>query len=283
MTHDKFDKKRFWNTLKLDVASNWRQFSMPFFAIMAGLVCTYMVFLFDNRHLHDPHVMDQMFDSMAMMSLAIGGVAVVLGGSMLCLNLRTKQSRITCLSLPASNQEKFLARYLISTVGMAVVFLAALLTADVLRVLYSVVMDISVHGSIFLWCFTTMWESLTSDFITVCIDLSASILWLWLTNLLTSFVMLHAVYMLGSSLFTRRCVLFTTVVLVLLMMLSELLTPDGELANLFGIKWLGPERFSYMVYLINIGKNLVITALCYWGSYRLFCHSQVISNKWINL
>ncbi len=32
-----FDRQRFVNTIKLDIATNWRRFSKLFFAAMAGL------------------------------------------------------------------------------------------------------------------------------------------------------------------------------------------------------------------------------------------------------
>lgn len=126
-----FDKTRFWNTLKLDFATNWRRWSFAFFGALACLFCTFMCLSINLKgDIVDADTYEQAFVVMTVMTYVVFTICMVLSGSMMFNNMKSKQMRISFLVLPASNLEKFLSRWLITTVGALVVFIAALVVAD---------------------------------------------------------------------------------------------------------------------------------------------------------
>lgn len=279
-----FDKTRFWNTVKLDVATNWRGFSKPFFGALAGLFCTYMGFSMSLRYVEDHATFDSIMLGMTFASYFIFMCYMVFAGGLLFGNMKSKQRYITFLTLPASNLEKFLSRYLMVTVGMIVTFFAALLAADVARMIVGWLIGVKLFGSVFLHFFGFGWSFRPDASMAEILSELLGNRGVFVTNMALSLICSHAFYMLGSAFFRRRSILLTTLVVILWIIVQSVF---GVGSFLQGFKAGMDHNTNFTIdnagLVKDIIENVVVTVLCYWGAFKLFCRSQVINNKWFNL
>lgn len=276
-----FDKTRFFNALKLDFATNWRRWSFAFFGALACLLCAFMGLSFGLRgDVVGADTHEEAFVVMTVGTYIVFAIYMVISGSMMFNNMKSKQMRISFLLLPASNLEKFMSRWLITTVGALVVFFAALVAADAMRAAFDLVVGVNPYSSVTLRFFIDGWfDGGVPEIIG---GMFSSGRGEWALYGLSSFVVSHSMFMLGSALFRRHAVLFT---IVAMMVFSFVFGINDILSFLYG----GVMRtvFGYGTLAdslgVRIGVNLLITVACYWGAYRLFCRSQVVSHKWLNL
>ena len=285
--NSKFNGQRFLNTLKLDIATNWRRFSKIFFGALACFLCTFLISTFAQRgSISQDNFSDGIF-AMCLMSYFITASFMAISGVYIFNNMKTKQDRISFLVLPASNLEKFLSRYLMATVGMLITILAALLVADLVRMAFGLFLGITFFDSVFLKFFGFGW---ITTYHTIFLEIPAkdivSLVWIFFAAIST-IVACHAEFMLGGSLFRKNPLLLTIISLFVINSLLASIIPDTFFVSmLFGLNHypdsLALFHASHLLWIIIV-PNIVVTLLCYWGSYKLFCRSQVISNKWINL
>ena len=267
-----FDIERFFNTLKLDIATNWRRFSFAFFGALACLFCMFVLTLSDYKDYLDPSIHNEALNGMATCSYVCLMFYSILCGGLMFNNMKTKQRRISFLMLPASNLEKFLSRWLMSTVGAFLVFLVALLVADIGRAVIGIIMGLNPHGSVFLSFFGIGFEGIPKV-LSYIGDMFVSGRGDYFFYILSCFVVAQAVFVLGGALFRRHAVLLTILTMIVL---SSVLGPFGFFALFFDLVDGGQA-------VIGIVLNLLVIAACYYGAYRLFCRSEVISHKWLNL
>lgn len=276
-----FDKTRFWNTLKLDFATNWRRWSFAFFGALACLFCTFMCLSISLKgDFVDTDIHESVLAMMVAMTYVIFAFCMMLSGSMMFNNMKSKQARISFLVLPASNLEKFLSRWVMTTVGALVVFMAALVVADAMRAAFDLVVGVNPYSSVTLrflcygWLDGSAFELIGDMFSSGRGDL--------VLYGLSAFVVSHSVFMLGSALFRRHAILLT---IVAMMVFSFALGINDFMSLLFHT--VARNMLSYGSFAdslgVRIAVNLLITVACYWGAYRLFCRSQVVSHKWFNL
>lgn len=288
-----FDRQRFVNTIKLDIATNWRRFSKLFFAAMAGLSGLFLVFTINARNVGSADEFGDMIWGMVAMSYVVLGILLCMSGCYLFNNMKTKQSRITFLALPSSNLEKFLSRYLMTTVGMVITALAALLAADVLRMLFGWIIGVHYWDSVFLKFLGCLWmlpQTIGSEPTVVVNGMAQSLFayrWLWLVLFLSWMLVSHAEFMLGGTVFRRHAMLLTILSMMILSSIHFLLWPFHT--SWVDLMFVGMDRKPGfdggmpVGLFLTVAVNLAITAFCYWASFKLFCRSQVISRKWTNL
>ena len=205
---------------------------------------------------------------------AIFAIAVA-GPAMAGLPFGNRRKALACMALPATQLEKFLSRYLLSTAGLVVVAVCAIAVADLVQMAVALLATGGVKGA--FW-------SVTADFAgrlfadgairrafasaddvayTVCV----------LLLLLAS----HAFFLLGGMFFRRWPVALTVLAFMLLAYL------DGALGiNLFKCMTQAISYSSLMAAVVLLLSLAAIAAL-YRLSYRLFCRMQITNHKWFNL
>lgn len=217
----------------------------------------------------------------AFLGLGITGLFLFLSGASVVADMKDTQPRISAMMLPASNAEKFVSRIVYITVVQAAACLVAAVAADLLQMLFHI-----VHGNSPISMFSIVG------------DLSAVFHWSTTDFLIASAVALlaiwgHSVYVLGGTFFRRNQWILTTVAWCLASTVLSwlgMLIPFGSITGDYGgeslITSLGLEDYvidTYGVFLTIDVTLLLLIALNYWLSFRLFCRMQVICNKWINL
>lgn len=199
-----------------------------------------------------------------------GAVTIIyIYGAYIISDLHTKQNLLNELSLPATNLEKFIARYLYSTVSIIMIIIIALFISDIFQMFFNMVIHKGSYASITKLIF----KSLTR--------IDSNLLETFFQKTLFSGLMLHSLYILGGMLFKKVAWLQTSITI-------------GILSIIFCIIFIG---FSYLIYrytdyvvIVLYDKqtllkiiNILFTCLFYYLAYKIYCRLQVINNKWLNI
>ena len=187
--------------------------------------------------------------------------------------MKTKQQRIAFLSLPSSNLEKFLSRFLWCTVGFFLFFCVAMVIADLLRAIFCLSIHGNVCGSVLAYHFDMLglasFNNPNGNF-----DMEI----VYAVIMVTSVALhCHSVYLLGGVFFRKFNWILTTVVCYAVSSLLALLTYYFDIDPVAE-----SDGLTTTAYTVT-GVCLLLTVLDYWASYRLFCRSQVICNKIVNI
>ena len=223
-----------------------------------------------------PQILTLVFRSSSSSAYTMGKLcAIALFAYMLCSgalifsSLRSRQQRINDFMLPASNKEKFVARYLVLVVAMPLAAFAGFFVGDVLQYL----MSLMINSDAAQWATTALTEGLNN---------SGTPLEGFFAILFGA-VMQHACFLFFGSIFHKhplRMAILTWMGLgiVLLMIgafaariLAEFLH-SGYTITLYDA-WL-----KALYYIINI----IIIVFCYRFAYHRYTRLQVINNQWIN-
>ncbi len=198
---------------------------------------------------------------------------LLLAASCVFENLKTKTGRIAYLTLPATNAEKYLSRYLWATVGVAVAFVVAFVAADLTRM---ALFPLFGHG------FGSMVPSFFERFVG-CGQFSHAVRSAFPASLdyvlfFLFFVELglfvHVVYLLGGTLLRKHPFLMTTLAGIAFLAMLAIVKDYGAFF------WLKNFRVDTTVRLV--GTDVFLLALIvggYWVSYRAFTRIQVVGRK----
>ena len=235
-----------------------------------------------------PQILTLVFRSSSSSAYTMGILcAIALFAYMLCSgalifsSLRSRQQRINDFMLPASNKEKFVARYLVLVVAMPLAAIAGFFVGDVLQYLMSLI----INSDAAQWATTALTEGLNNSgifhFYTNLDDAPSPLEGFF--AILFGAVMQHACFLFFGSIFHKhplRMAILTWMGLgiVLLMIgafaariLAEFLH-SGYTITLYDA-WL-----KALYYIINI----IIIVFCYRFAYHRYPRLQVINNQWIN-
>lgn len=213
-------------------------------------------------------------------------IVMIYGAGNIFGNMKTKQSRLTFLMLPASGLEKYLARLFDVTVMYFLCFVAAFVAADIIQLVFSFALTKGCHYSVTLF-------ALKGGFIT-----HSHLYSLWsaggisTVGALDGFAMyvmpllwLHSSYVLGGTFFRRNHLLLTTCVhfavglvmsIVFIFMASNIdfiLFLEENVYNLTG--GLQVRVLTFLFFLFFVLDHL--------AAYKLSTRMQVINKKWTNV
>lgn len=194
-------------------------------------------------------------------------------------NMKTKEQRTAFLMLPATMIEKFVARFLMVTVGMAIAIVVSALLAEVTR--YLVLPLYHLPDTFYQPVLCGMLSGEFNPFNIVGRE--------WMPIWMGAAFMLwgHSLYLLGGSLWYKSPFLKMTAVLFLVSMSASFLMVQAVLwighenIHIF-VKWLEEhlqwmtEEYFFAMWMIFFNS---LTLFNWWLSYRLFARSQVIKPK----
>lgn len=275
--NNNFNWNRFKTVVRYDIAVN-KKLTVVFFLVTAFALFSVHVFSvlnaigrIEQMRMYDSvipqYVYGDCLDFSAVMSFICYWLVFVVGGSFVFYNMRSKQQRIGFLVQPATYLEKFIARVLWVTVVLSLAFLAAVMFADVLRLVFCRIINFPAVGSV-----TMEMLQLPSEMQVVKETMRCYYLFtMWLTLL-----MLQSVYVFAGSLLRRNQWAVTTIVVIALILLWGYW--DFE-----GFDYFMPTGNVGFKALLVLPVQLGVTVLCYWRAYKTFCGMQVINNKWINV
>lgn len=88
----------------------------------------------------------------------IGMAYMIISSGYMFHNLLTKQGRIQEFTLPATNLERFLWHAVVTVVGVHLVFIAGVILADLIHILFRLMLPGAEINSIFLYVFVVAWK-----------------------------------------------------------------------------------------------------------------------------
>lgn len=289
-TNKFFSFSRVAMVMKRDFMENWKRNLYGFIGLYAALALPMIgnMWGMSGDALSDPELFFQRYCSniSGTFILVIHICSFVYAADILS-NMKTKEMRISFLMLPATMIEKYVARFLIVTVGVAIFTLVGMLLAEATRYIFLPLFDLpeAFHRSVLL----KMVAVLGMDDGQV-LHISHSIPYVyWLGDLcgLTAFAWTHSLYILGGSYWHKNAFLKTVGTLFLLLILGSVcMVQIGD--------WIGESAISNMVewmeahlQWVTLNKVLAmgvaffsgLTLFNWWLAYRLFTRSQVVKPK----
>lgn len=272
-----FDIKRFWQVLKWTIISEKKSILTAAVAFLCAFLAIQMFSCFTIFDLSRGLGAGATYAGMMTCGAIIGFMWLYYCSGILG-NARTSQQRTSALMLPASNMEKYLARFIYCCIIMPVLLYVAIYAATGLRMLLELIAghDDIVSGLSFIGF--NVHVNVNGDNLDVFSNFFMIVSNCWFFSL----------FVLGGVFFHQRPFIWTTVSLVVAsIVLGTLFFYIGVMIGEDNIKsFLTPwfktmslETFEFIVSLIFI----VFTIFNVWLSYRLYCRLQVVQHKWFNV
>ena len=211
--------------------------------------------------------------------------------------LKTKGRGLNYLMMPATNMEKFVARALVNTILLIVMAFAALLLADLVRMLFVPLFEVkefygftlprilAEFGETFSSAYRTggdVWGPTVDGTVRV-IGFSAYYGAVNVTTMVAAFLFAHSLFILGGCVWRKAAIIkiwitqivVTSAVVWIFVKLEPYVLPWlGEvLTSLFETE----QHAGMTLMSIAIPVLLALTALNWWLSYRLFSRKQVVA------
>lgn len=221
-----------------------------------------------------PDTIDLSYWGMSQYILFISSIAMYMMATQIFMVMKTTGQREQFLMLPASNLEKYISRFLFSTLGAAVAMLTAIVVSDLVQLIFSFLLLPGHHQSVCLSTVALLWK-IWATFIEN-ID-STSVLLLSLL-VVTSGVLVHSFFILCGTLFRKHTIVVTTILFIAMtyLVIYVIESVPGTITTC-----LNHGDSSWLFTLII--AELLLAGFQYWLSYKVFTRMQVICNKWVNL
>ena len=303
--NNKFSFARLGAVLKCDfVEHRWSNIAAFFTLFVAFLVCqfTQMNELIEISHIHSSISPEQYMPSLAANCTAFfyGVLALTLmcaAADMCGVPLKTKGRGLNYLMMPATNMEKFVARALVNTILLIVMAFAALLLADLVRMLFVPLFEVKEFygftlprilvalGDPFSAAYSAggeVWGPTVDGTVRV-IGFSAYYGAVNVTTMVAAFLFAHSLFILGGCIWRKAAIIkiwitqivVTSAVVWIFVKLEPYVLPwlGDVLTSLFETE----QQAGMTLMSIAIPVLLALTALNWWLGYRLFSRKQVVA------
>ena len=302
--NNKFSFARLGAVLKCDfVEHRWSNIAAFFTLFVAFLVCqfTQMNKLIEISHIRSISP-EQYMPSLATNCTAFfyGVLALTLmcaAADMCGVPLKTKGRGLNYLMMPATNMEKFVARVLVNTILLIVMAFAALLLADLVRMLFVPLFEVKEFygftlprilvalGDPFSAAYSAggeVWGP-TADGTVRVIGFSTYYGAVNVTTMVAAFLFAHSLFILGGCVWRKAAIIkiwitqivVTSAVVWIFVKLEPYVLPwlGDVLTSLFETE----QQAGMTLMNIAIPVLLALTALNWWLGYRLFSRKQVVA------
>ncbi len=302
--NNKFSFARLGAVLKCDfVEHRWNNFA-AFFIFFAAFLASQLsnmnsIIGTGLRHSIQP---DQYMPSLAanfvpffygVLSLALMCAAADMCG----VPLKTKGRGLNYLMMPATNMEKFVARALVNTILLIVMAFAALLLADLVRMLFVPLFEVkefygftlprilAALGDPFSSAYRMggeVWGPTVDGTVRV-IGFSTYYGAVNVTTMVAAFLFAHSLFILGGCVWRKAAIVK---IFIVQMAVSAAITWIFVKLEPYVLPWLGDMLTSFFETEQQAGMTLMgiaipvllaLTALNWWLGYRLFSRKQVVA------
>lgn len=221
-----------------------------------------------------PDTIDLSYWGMSQYVLMIFSIAMYMMATQIFMVMKTTGQREQFLMLPASNLEKYISRFLFSTLGAAVAMITAIVVADLVQLIFSFLLLPGHHQSVCLSTMALLWKIWTTFIESI--DSTGALLLSLL--IVTCGVLVHSFFILCGTLFRKHTIVVTTILFIAMtyLVIYVIESVPGTITTCLNHgdnSWL----FSLLI------AELLLGGFQYWLSYKVFTRMQVICNKWINL
>lgn len=221
-----------------------------------------------------PDTIDLSYWGMSQYILFISSIAMYMMATQIFMVMKTNGQREQFLMLPAGNLEKYISRFLFSTLGAAIAMLTAIVVSDLVQLIFSFLLLPGHHQSVCLSTVALLWKIWTTFIENI--DSTGALLLSLL--IVTCGVLVHSFFILCGTLFRKHTIVVTTILFIAMtyLVIYVIESVPGTITTCLNHgdnSWL----FSLLI------AELLLGGFQYWLSYKVFTRMQVICNKWINL
>ena len=275
--NNNFQFSRLLMVMRWDVFTNLKTYLNMTLGMISALLPVYILqqYQLSKQYQHLPSIAIKLgYQGISQYTLLIFTIAMCMMATQIFMVMKTNGQREQFLMLPASNLEKYISRFLFSTLGAVVAMIIAIVVADLVQLLFSFLLLPGHHQSVCLSTVALLWK-IWNVFIEN-IDSTRSLL--LSLFIVVCVVCAHSFFILCGTLFRKHTIVVTTILFIAMtyLVIYVIESVPGTITTCLNHgdnSWL----FSLLI------AELLLGGFQYWLSYKVFTRMQVICNKWINL
>lgn len=275
-----FSFNRFLNVARWDLSVNCKFYtrsSLLMVAIMSMPIVLYYLYSMLNHNFFMIGILSDNVGTFSVIIAMIGCAYTVISSGYMFHNLLTKQGRISELTLPATNLERFLWHVVVIVIGVQVVFFFGVLFADVLHALFRLAIPGAEIKSLTTEMFNLdNWRDSTTVFGNHLfgVNLLVAIL---LSCYCRSFCLVNAwKYRYNIPLTFLIYFVLNTVLPLLLLFIGKLFLNKDRFESF--IEWIGNTDPSTILVWLNIFAGLIYVGI-WLLTYRLYTRAQLTTKR----
>ena len=281
-----FSFKRFINVARWDLSVNSKFYTRSAIMMMAFISTPIVLFYLYNMLTKGFLLMGNTSDNVESFAMTIGLIGLaysVISAGYMFHNLLTKQGRISELTLPATNLERFLWHAVVILIGVPLVFFCGVVVADFLHFLFRLMItnaDIQSLTATYYWGDFEGWHNATpglEDFMEDYGYELVTTIYIWGACYTRSFSLFNAwKYRYNIPItFLFYFILWTVLPLVLLFIGTMFFSKENVLDFMEWIKDVNPHNIIIGVGIVGILVYIGIWLL----TYRLYKRAQLTTKR----
>lgn len=274
--NNNFQFSRLLMVMRWDVFTNYKTYLNTVLGMIFALLPILIMQLYQlsKQDQLSPDTIDLSYWGMSQNILFISSIAMYMMATQIFMVMKTNGQREQFLMLPAGNLEKYISRFLFSTLGAAIAMLTAIVVADLVQLIFSFLLLPGHYQSVCPSTMALLWKIWTTFIESI--DSTGALLLSLL--IVTSGVLVHSFFILCGTLFRKHTIVVTTILFIAMtyLVIYVIESVPGTITTCLNHgdnSWL----FSLLI------AELLLGGFQYWLSYKVFTRMQVICNKWINL
>ena len=272
--NNNFQFSRLLMVMRWDVFTNLKSYLNMMLGMTFALLPFFIMQLYQLSKQYQlfPDTIDLSYWGMSQYVLMIFSIAMYMMATQIFMVMKTTGQREQFLMLPASNLEKYISRFLFSTLGAAVAMITAIVVSDLVQLIFSFVLLPGHHQSVCLSIMALLWKIWTTFIESI--D-SAGALMLSLL-IMTCGVLVHSFFILCGTLFRKHTIVVSGILFIVMtyLVIYVIESVPGTITTCL---MHGDNSWLFSI------AELLLAGFQYWLSYKVFTRMQVICNKWINL
>lgn len=274
--NNNFQFSRLLMVMRWDMFTNLKSYLNMMLGMTFALLPFFIMQLYQLSKQYQlfPDTIDLSYWGMSQYVLMISSIAMYMMATQIFMVMKTTGQREQFLMLPASNLEKYISRFLFSTLGAAVAMITAIVVSDLVQLIFSFVLLPGHHQSVCLSTMALLWKIWTT-FIENNDSAGALLL---SVSIVTCGVLVHSFFILCGTLFRKHTIVVSGILFIVMTYLVIYViesVPDTITTCLMH----GDHSWIFCLLI----AELLLAGFQYWLSYKVFTRMQVICNRWINL
>lgn len=274
--NNNFQFSRLLMVMRWDMFTNLKSYLNMMLGMTFALLPFFIMQLYQLSKQYQlfPDTIDLSYWGMSQYVLMIFSIAMYMMATQIFMVMKTTGQREQFLMLPASNLEKYISRFLFSTLGAAVAMITAIVVSDLVQLIFSFVLLPGHHQSVCLSIMALLWKIWTTFIESI--D-SAGALMLSLL-IMTCGVLVHSFFILCGTLFRKHTIVVSGILFIAMIYLV-IYVIESVPGTITTCLMHGDNSWIFCLLI----AELLLAGFQYWLSYKVFTRMQVICNKWINL
>ena len=274
--NNNFQFSRLLMVMRWDMFTNLKSYLNMMLGMTFALLPFFIMQLYQLSKQYQlfPDTIDLSYLGMSQYVLMIFSIAMYMMATQIFMVMKTTGQREQFLMLPASNLEKYISRFLFSTLGAAVAMITAIVVSDLVQLIFSFVLLPGHHQSVCLSTMALLWKIWTT-FIESIDSTDALLLSLLIV---TCGVLVHSFFILCGTLFRKHTIVVSGILFIVMtyLVIYVIESVPGTITTCL---MHGDNSWIFCLLI----AELLLAGFQYWLSYKVFTRMQVICNRWINL